>query len=161
MLDSKIVVPYFCVLREGYYVIIWPIVRICMFIKDWKLIYSEFFILKRIFFLFWTSQKIWIVHYCHVFFRFRRKHYLYQLNSRKLACLITVRINNMPKFVISGIALQCELWYCRNVLNGPLIFNFGMILTCLICSKLPFGNIKVNCKCLLIEISKAELYINV
>ena len=28
------VVPYFCVLREGYYVIIWPIVRICVFIKD-------------------------------------------------------------------------------------------------------------------------------
>ena len=24
----------FCVLREGYYVIIWPIVRICVFIKD-------------------------------------------------------------------------------------------------------------------------------
>ena len=28
------VVPYFCVLREGYYVIIWLIVRICVFIKD-------------------------------------------------------------------------------------------------------------------------------
>jgi hypothetical protein len=40
-------VPYFCVLREGYYVIIWLIVRICVFIKDWKLIYSELFILKR------------------------------------------------------------------------------------------------------------------
>jgi hypothetical protein len=38
---------YFCVLREGYYVLIWPIVRICVFIKDWKLIYSELFILKR------------------------------------------------------------------------------------------------------------------
>ena len=38
---------YFCVLREGYYVIIWLIVRICVFIKDWKLIYSELFILKR------------------------------------------------------------------------------------------------------------------
>ena len=37
----------FCVLREGYYVIIWLIVRICVFIKDWKLIYSELFILKR------------------------------------------------------------------------------------------------------------------
>jgi hypothetical protein len=37
----------FCVLREGYYVIIWPIVKICVFIKDWKLIYSELFILKR------------------------------------------------------------------------------------------------------------------
>ena len=37
----------FCVLREGYYVIIWLIVRICMFIKDWKFIYSEWFILKR------------------------------------------------------------------------------------------------------------------
>jgi hypothetical protein len=37
----------FCVLREGYYVIIWPIVRICVFIKDWNLIYSELFILKR------------------------------------------------------------------------------------------------------------------
>jgi hypothetical protein len=34
-------------LREGYYVIIWLIVRICVFIKDWKLIYSELFILKR------------------------------------------------------------------------------------------------------------------
>jgi hypothetical protein len=30
----KKVVPYFCVLREGYYVIIWLIVRICMFIKN-------------------------------------------------------------------------------------------------------------------------------
>jgi hypothetical protein len=38
---------YFCVLREGYYVMIWPIVRICVFIKDWKLIYSEYFILNR------------------------------------------------------------------------------------------------------------------
>ena len=37
----------FCVLREGYYVIIWLIVRICVFIKDWNLIYSELFILKR------------------------------------------------------------------------------------------------------------------
>ena len=41
------VVPSFCVLREIYYVIIWQIVRICVFIKDWKLIYSELFILKR------------------------------------------------------------------------------------------------------------------
>jgi hypothetical protein len=41
------VVPYFCVLREGYYVIIWLIVSVCVFIKDWKLIYSELFILKR------------------------------------------------------------------------------------------------------------------
>jgi hypothetical protein len=46
-MSIKIVVPYFCVLREGYYVIIWLIVRICVFIKDWKLIYSELFILKR------------------------------------------------------------------------------------------------------------------
>jgi hypothetical protein len=30
----KKVVPYLCVLREGYYVIIWLIVRICVFIKD-------------------------------------------------------------------------------------------------------------------------------
>jgi hypothetical protein len=43
----KKVIQYFCVLREGYYVIIWLIVRICVFIKDWKLIYSELFILKR------------------------------------------------------------------------------------------------------------------
>jgi hypothetical protein len=40
----KKVIPYFCVLREGYYVIIWLIDRICVFIKDWKLIYSELFI---------------------------------------------------------------------------------------------------------------------
>jgi hypothetical protein len=33
-ISIKKVVPYFCVLREGYYVIIWPIVRICVFIKD-------------------------------------------------------------------------------------------------------------------------------
>jgi hypothetical protein len=46
-MSIKKVVPYFCVLREGYYVIIWLIVRICVFIKDWKLIYSEWFILKR------------------------------------------------------------------------------------------------------------------
>ena len=46
-MSIKKVVPYFCVLREDYYVIIWLIVRICMFIKDWKLIYSELFILKR------------------------------------------------------------------------------------------------------------------
>ena len=38
-------IPYFCVLCEDYYVIIWLIVRICVFIKDWKLIYSELFIL--------------------------------------------------------------------------------------------------------------------
>jgi hypothetical protein len=37
----------FCVLREGYYVIIWLVARICVFIKDGKLIYSELFILKR------------------------------------------------------------------------------------------------------------------
>ena len=37
-MSIKKVVPYFCVLREGYYVIIWLIVRICVFIKDWKLI---------------------------------------------------------------------------------------------------------------------------
>jgi hypothetical protein len=43
----KKVVSYFCVLREGYYVIIWLIVRICMFIRDWNLIYSALFILKR------------------------------------------------------------------------------------------------------------------
>ena len=46
-MSIKKVVLYFCVLREGYYVIIWLIVRICVFIKDWKLIYSELFILKR------------------------------------------------------------------------------------------------------------------
>jgi hypothetical protein len=46
-MSIKNVVPYFCVLREGYYVIRWLIVRICVFIKDWKLIYSELFILKR------------------------------------------------------------------------------------------------------------------
>jgi hypothetical protein len=40
-------IPYFCVLCEDYYVIIWLIVRMCVFIKDWKLIYSELFILKR------------------------------------------------------------------------------------------------------------------
>jgi hypothetical protein len=33
-MSIKKVIPYFCVLREGYYVIIWPIVRICVFIKD-------------------------------------------------------------------------------------------------------------------------------
>ena len=43
----KKVILYFCVLHEGYSVIIWLIVRICMFIKNWKLIYSELFILKR------------------------------------------------------------------------------------------------------------------
>ena len=47
LMSIKKVVPYFCVLREDYYVIIWLIVRICVFIKDWKLIYSELFILKR------------------------------------------------------------------------------------------------------------------
>ena len=46
-MSIKKVIPYFCVLREGYYVVIWLIVRICVFIKDWKLIYSELFILKR------------------------------------------------------------------------------------------------------------------
>ena len=46
-MSIKKVVPYFCVLREGYYVIIWLIFRICVFNKDWKLIYSELFILKR------------------------------------------------------------------------------------------------------------------
>jgi hypothetical protein len=46
-MSIKNVVPNFCVLREGCYVIIWLIVRICVFIKDWKRIYSELFILKR------------------------------------------------------------------------------------------------------------------
>jgi hypothetical protein len=46
-MSIKKVIPYFCVLHEGYYVMIWLIVRICVFIKDWKLIYSELFILKR------------------------------------------------------------------------------------------------------------------
>jgi hypothetical protein len=56
-MSIKKVIPYFCVLREGYYVIIWLIVRICVFIKDWKLIYSELFILK----LFtWSSAKKYI-----------------------------------------------------------------------------------------------------
>ena len=46
-MSIKKVVPYCYVLREGYYIIIWLIVRICVFIKDWKLIYNELFILKR------------------------------------------------------------------------------------------------------------------
>jgi hypothetical protein len=46
-MSIKKVFPYFCVLREGYYVMIWLIVRICVFMKNWKLIYSELFILKR------------------------------------------------------------------------------------------------------------------
>ena len=46
-ISIKKLVTYFCVLREGYYVIIWLIVRICVFIKDWKLICSELFILER------------------------------------------------------------------------------------------------------------------
>ena len=33
-MSIKKVIPYFCVLREGYYVIVWLIVRICVFIKD-------------------------------------------------------------------------------------------------------------------------------
>jgi hypothetical protein len=37
-MSIKKVIPYFCVLHEGYYVMIWLIVRICVFIKDWKLI---------------------------------------------------------------------------------------------------------------------------
>ena len=46
-MSIKKVIRYFCILREGYYVIIWLIFRICVFIKDWKLICSELFILKR------------------------------------------------------------------------------------------------------------------
>ena len=46
-MSIKKLVPYFCVLREGYHVIIWLIVRMCVFIKDWKLIYNELFISKR------------------------------------------------------------------------------------------------------------------
>jgi hypothetical protein len=34
LMSIKKVVLYFCVLREDYYVIIWLIVRICVFIKD-------------------------------------------------------------------------------------------------------------------------------
>ena len=33
-MSIKKVASYFCVLREGYYVIIWLIVKICVFIKD-------------------------------------------------------------------------------------------------------------------------------
>jgi hypothetical protein len=46
-MSFKRVVRYFVVLREGYYVIIWLIVRICVSIKDSKRIYSGLFILKR------------------------------------------------------------------------------------------------------------------
>jgi hypothetical protein len=46
-MSIKKLVPYFCILCEGYYVIIWLIVRICVIKKDSKLIYSELFILKR------------------------------------------------------------------------------------------------------------------
>ena len=46
-MSIKKLVLYFWVLHEGYYVMIWLIVRLCMFIKDWKLIYSELLILKR------------------------------------------------------------------------------------------------------------------
>jgi hypothetical protein len=46
-MSIKKVFRYLCVLRESYYVKIWLIVRICVFITDWKLIYSELFILKR------------------------------------------------------------------------------------------------------------------
>ena len=46
-MSIKKLVPYFCVLREGHYVIIRLIVRIYVFIKDWKLICSQLFILKR------------------------------------------------------------------------------------------------------------------
>ena len=35
-MSIKKLVPYLCVLREGHYVIIWLIVRIFMFIKDWQ-----------------------------------------------------------------------------------------------------------------------------
>jgi hypothetical protein len=35
-MSIKKVVPHFCALREGYYVIIWLIVRICVFIKRLK-----------------------------------------------------------------------------------------------------------------------------
>jgi hypothetical protein len=34
LMSIKKVIPYFCVLCEGYCVIIWLIVRICVFIKD-------------------------------------------------------------------------------------------------------------------------------
>jgi hypothetical protein len=47
-MSIKKVIPYFWILREGYYVIIWLIVRNCVFVKYWKLIYSDLFILKRI-----------------------------------------------------------------------------------------------------------------
>jgi hypothetical protein len=61
-ISIKKVVPYFCVLREGYYVIIWLIVRICVFIKDWKLIYSELFILKRKSMENWGDSKLYSMH---------------------------------------------------------------------------------------------------
>jgi hypothetical protein len=59
------------------------------------------------------------------------------------------------KIAIFGIALQFELWYCKNDLNGPLIsnFNFETILTCLLFFKV----VKVNCEWLLI---KQKPYIN-
>ena len=56
------VVPYFRVLREGYYVILWLIVRICVFIKDWKLIYSELFILKRKSMENWGDSNLYSMH---------------------------------------------------------------------------------------------------
>ena len=59
------------------------------------------------------------------------------------------------KIAISGIALQFELWYCKNDLNGLLIFNFNFktILTCLLFFKV----VKVNCEWRLI---KQKPYIN-
>jgi hypothetical protein len=61
-MSIKKVVPYFCVLREGYYVIIWLIVRICVFIKDWKLIHSELFILKRKSMENWGDSNLYSMH---------------------------------------------------------------------------------------------------
>jgi hypothetical protein len=80
--------------------------------------------------------------------------WIVRLSSRFLFCRFSSN-KQYAKIAIFGIALQFELWYCKNDLNGPLIsnFNFETILTCLLFFKV----VKVNCEWLLI---KQKPYIN-
>jgi hypothetical protein len=77
------------------HVIIWLIVRICMFIKDWKLIYSELFILKRkrmenwVFFDLSFYSDILSKIYKFVFLLQQRR---ISLESKDNVCLVVVKI---------------------------------------------------------------------
>jgi hypothetical protein len=56
---------------------------------------------------------------------FYKRSWILRLSSRVQFCRFSSN-KQYAKITIFGIALQFELWYCKNDLNGPLIFNFNL-----------------------------------